>query len=160
MQAIMSGYAEDEIAIVAVGGYGRRELGPHSDLDFVFLAEDARAEDGVRSLYRDILQMSEQVGWEIDSALRYPSDAPGLDDKSRTALLDARLVTGSTAIFERFMDVYYETFPVAEFLAAKRRERKIERENRPPPAPGVDPDIADIVPGPQPHPWDDADVAS
>ena len=123
MQAIMSGYAEDEIAIVAVGGYGRRELGPHSDLDFVFLAEDARAEDGVRSLYRDILQMSEQVGWEIDSALRYPSDAPGLDDKSRTALLDARLVTGSTAIFDRFMDVYYETFPVAEFLAAKRRER-------------------------------------
>jgi hypothetical protein len=44
--------------------------------------------------------------------------------------------------------------------AAKRRERKIEKENRPPPAPGVDPDIADIVPGPQPHPWNDADVAS
>jgi hypothetical protein len=33
---------------------------------------------------------------------------------------------------------------------AKRKQRREERENRPAGAPGVDPDIADIVPGPQP----------
>lgn len=33
----------------------------------------------------------------------------------------------------------------------KRQERKVERDNRPPPDPGVDPDIAHIVPGPQPE---------
>jgi hypothetical protein len=32
----------------------------------------------------------------------------------------------------------------------KRRERKQARDNRAPAEPGVDPDIADIVPGPQP----------
>jgi hypothetical protein len=35
---------------------------------------------------------------------------------------------------------------------AKRAEREKEKASRPPTAPGVDPDIADIVPGPQPLP--------
>ena len=39
--------------------------------------------------------------------------------------------------------------------AARRAERKAERDNRPPPAPGEDPDIAGIVPGPQPIPDED-----
>jgi hypothetical protein len=35
---------------------------------------------------------------------------------------------------------------------ARRAQRKADRENRPPVAPGEDPDIAHIVPGPQPIP--------
>jgi hypothetical protein len=35
---------------------------------------------------------------------------------------------------------------------AKRKQRREERDNRPAGEPGVDPDIADIVPGPQPIP--------
>jgi len=35
--------------------------------------------------------------------------------------------------------------------AQVRQERKVARENRPAPAPGEDPDIAHIVPGPQPE---------
>lgn len=35
---------------------------------------------------------------------------------------------------------------------AKRTERKIARDNRPPPTPGVDPDLVGIIPGPQPLP--------
>jgi hypothetical protein len=35
---------------------------------------------------------------------------------------------------------------------ARRAQRKTERESRPPTAPGADPDIAHIVPGPQPIP--------
>lgn len=39
--------------------------------------------------------------------------------------------------------------------AAERAQRKVEKANRPPPAPGEDPDIAGIVPGPQPLPeWE------
>jgi hypothetical protein len=35
--------------------------------------------------------------------------------------------------------------------AHKRSQRRIEKDNRPPVAPGEDPDIAGIVPGPQPE---------
>jgi hypothetical protein len=34
--------------------------------------------------------------------------------------------------------------------AAQREQRKVEKDNRPQPAPGEDPDIAGIIPGPQP----------
>lgn len=115
------------IAIVAVGGYGRRELGPASDLDFVFVADDSGEEENVRALYRAILSFSTDARWEIDSALRYPADAPGLDDKSRTALMDARLVVGSALVYSRFMRSFQETFPHARFLADKRRERLHQR---------------------------------
>jgi hypothetical protein len=42
--------------------------------------------------------------------------------------------------------------------AARRLESKERRSLRPAGAPGEDPDIAGIVPGPQPHPWDDESV--
>lgn len=116
------------IAIVAVGGYGRRELGPASDLDFVLLADDSGEEDNARALYRGVLDLTSALNWEIDSALRYPSDAPGLDDKSRTALMDARMVVGSSLVHERFMGIFDGSFPSARFLADKRRERLEQRE--------------------------------
>jgi len=114
-----------EIAIAAVGGYGRRELGPHGDLDIVFLSgsEQVSDEGSIRTLLRALLESSEKAGWDIDYALRYPSDAPGLDDKSRTALLDARLIAGSQTAFDAFMQAFNSSFPVAQFLSDKRRER-------------------------------------
>jgi len=42
----------------------------------------------------------------------------------------------------------------------KRAERQAEKENRPRPGAGEDPDIAHIVPGPQPRPWEEDDDAA
>jgi hypothetical protein len=41
----------------------------------------------------------------------------------------------------------------------RRDEAKVRRANAPSAAPGEDPDIAGIVPGPQPRPWDDEELA-
>jgi hypothetical protein len=41
----------------------------------------------------------------------------------------------------------------------RRDEAKVRRANAPNVASGEDPDIAGIVPGPQPRPWDDEDLA-
>lgn len=40
---------------------------------------------------------------------------------------------------------------------ARRQEAKVRRAQAPPRSPGEDPDIAGIIPGPQPKPWDDED---
>jgi hypothetical protein len=42
--------------------------------------------------------------------------------------------------------------------ASLKQQRRTERANKAPTEPGVDPDIADIVPGPQPTPWEDEEV--
>ena len=40
----------------------------------------------------------------------------------------------------------------------RREETKVRRANQPAAAGGEDPDIAGIIPGPQPRPWDDEDL--
>jgi hypothetical protein len=42
--------------------------------------------------------------------------------------------------------------------AARRLEAKLQKKSAPPPPPGEDPDIAGIVPGPQPSPWGEEEV--
>jgi hypothetical protein len=41
----------------------------------------------------------------------------------------------------------------------RREEAKVRKANEPHQAGGEDPDIAGIIPGPQPRPWEDADLA-
>lgn len=117
------------IAVVATGGYGRRELSPFSDLDITVVpleetnpALDAAAKDIFRALHS---QVAGTLSVEIGYAYRLVNDAPGLDERSRTALLDARLIAGSEEPLDALMKLYWETFPTADFLIAKISERQI-----------------------------------
>ena len=51
----------EKLCLVALGGYGRRELFPFSDIDLLFLAEDA----GTENKYRDAMRAISQSLWDI-----------------------------------------------------------------------------------------------
>lgn len=114
--------------LVAVGGYGRRQLSPHSDVDLAVIPPEGQDPEGdlvVRTLYRRLHEViGDRLKLDVDYGYRPVSDAPGLDPKSRTGLLDARLVAGSDLTFKRFMDLYWESFPTGEFVVSKFRERE------------------------------------
>ncbi len=116
------------LTLVAVGGYGRRQLSPHSDVDLVLIPSDEQQvslDGAVRLFYRRLNEViGDDLGLKIDYGYRPLSDAPGLDPKSRTGLLDARLIAGSDFVFTRFMDLYWSSFPVGDFVVAKYRERE------------------------------------
>ncbi len=115
-----------ELALVAVGGYGRRELAPHSDIDIAFiplLQDDAPTERFVRTLFRLIIDRFAQMEWPVGYAYRLLADLPVLDSVSRSALMDARLVCGSTEAWENFHERFWSTLPQAEFLIDKIEER-------------------------------------
>jgi [protein-PII] uridylyltransferase len=125
-----SAFADTRITVAAVGGYGREEIGPNSDLDIVFISSDdknAAPDTEIKALFKSILTLSEGVGWDMDYALRFPSDIPALDDKSRTALLDIRFLAGNKRLFEFFVETFRDTFPTARFLSDKIQERKAHR---------------------------------
>lgn len=115
------------IALIATGGYGRREMAPFSDIDITLVPMDessAAIDRLIHRLYQDIhaafgTTFRIDVGW----AFRLIADAPGLDARTRTALLDARIVAGSPDVLRALEDALWESFPVGDFVVAKVEER-------------------------------------
>ncbi|MGH2754916.1 MAG: [protein-PII] uridylyltransferase, partial [Actinomycetota bacterium] len=94
--------------VVAVGGYGRGELSPHSDIDLLFLwpgrSKDAEVS---RATLRNLLYPLWDAGFQVGHAAADPKDAVdrcGNDIHAATAALSARFVTGAHGPFEEFMD--------------------------------------------------------
>ncbi|MBX3117656.1 MAG: HD domain-containing protein [Fimbriimonadaceae bacterium] len=116
------------ISIVGVGGYGRRELAPYSDIDIVVIPieETHPALDvAVKELYFHLHEaFRTQFGLEPGYAYRLINDAIALDAKSQTGMLDARLVAGSHAPLQAFQGLFHESFVAGEFVLAKIRERE------------------------------------
>ncbi len=116
------------IAIIATGGYGRRELSPHSDIDITIVPleeESAALEGGIRTLFQDLHHaFGTDIRMEVGYAYRLISDAPGVDPKTRTGLLDARLLCGSADLYNRLLTALQDHFAVGEFVLSKIQERE------------------------------------
>lgn len=116
------------ISVVATGGYGRRELAPYSDVDLTVVPlEDAAPglDEAIKDVYRALHHsVGAAFGLEVGYQYRLINDVPGLDEKSRTALLDARFVAGSEEPLDALLELFWDTFPVGDFLIAKLEERQ------------------------------------
>ncbi|HZQ46285.1 MAG TPA: [protein-PII] uridylyltransferase, partial [Verrucomicrobiae bacterium] len=97
------------IALVAVGGYGRAELNPQSDIDFMFLHEGQvvagrKPLPWLSKLMDGILYPLWDLGLKIGHSVRSVEDnvsAARDDMQSKTSLIEARLITGSEALFKK-----------------------------------------------------------
>jgi [protein-PII] uridylyltransferase len=97
------------IALVAIGGYGRAELNPFSDIDFMFL-HDGQVVAGnkplphLSKLMDGILYPLWDIGLKVGYSVRSIDDTvnAALEDmQSKTSLIEARLVTGSEPLFAK-----------------------------------------------------------
>src|SRR5580704_15536314 len=83
------------LALVAIGGYGRGELNPYSDVDIMFLHEDSmrKLDPRINDIVQHILYMLWDVGFKVGHSTRSISDAinhANQDMLSKTALLESR----------------------------------------------------------------------
>ena len=93
----------DEVAIAAVGGFGRGELSPGSDLDIVIIHTGSLAEKELSDLVNKILYPLWDKNVKIDHSVRTRSemrDAAEADLKVALGLLDIRLVCGNPDLVE------------------------------------------------------------
>jgi [protein-PII] uridylyltransferase len=116
------------LAIVAVGGYGRNEQFPFSDVDILFLRTKANHQQA-DALAEWVLYGLWDLGLNVGQAVRTPEETLAAADKDitvRTNLLDARLVCGDAGMFEAFAQKLAEAIAEAgaiDFVEAKLAER-------------------------------------
>ncbi|MFH9178622.1 [protein-PII] uridylyltransferase [Streptomyces albogriseolus] len=88
------------VSLVAVGGYGRAELSPRSDLDLLLL-HDGSAADTVSALADRLWYPVWDLGLALDHSVRTPAEArrtAGEDLKVQLGLLDARHIAGDLGL--------------------------------------------------------------
>jgi len=92
---------QDELAVVALGGYGRRELAPFSDVEILFLhADEADAE--VHAVIDGVLARLWEAGLSVRHRALPVAECVALagdDLRARTAMVEARAVAGSPRLF-------------------------------------------------------------
>ncbi|MGH2722031.1 MAG: hypothetical protein ACRDJO_10575, partial [Actinomycetota bacterium] len=104
----------DPACLVAVGGYGRRELSPGSDIDLMVLSGGgAGVAPAAEALFYELWDSGMQVGHSVRT-LKEALAVARADLNAETAFLDARLLTGDKALFDRFAE---------ETLVQTRRSR-------------------------------------
>ena len=94
--------------LVALGGYGRRELAPHSDIDLMFLFRP-EADRLVPELVRRVLHPLWDIGFQVGHSVRTIQDCIELataDLTIRTSMMEARFLAGSPELFQEFHGKY------------------------------------------------------
>ena len=118
----------ERLAVIAVGGYGRAELAPYSDVDLLFL-HPYKPAPYVEQMTEFLMHRLWDLGFKVGNALRTAAESIKLakeDLSVRTALLEARLLWGDPALFEELVRRYDREVRVgheAEFIEAKLAER-------------------------------------
>ena len=117
--------ALSDCALVAVGGYGRGELYPASDVDVLILLPEPH-DDVDESALERLITLLWDIGLEIGHSVR--NIAQCLEEAERditikTALLEARFLAGSRPLFDRFRQSYGECLQADSFCQAKQLEQ-------------------------------------
>ncbi len=90
--------------LVAIGGYGRRELAPYSDIDLMFLFHPDAAKV-MPELVKQVLHPLWDSGFQVGHSVRTIQDCVdlGLADLTvRTSMMEARFLAGSADLFQQF----------------------------------------------------------
>ena len=112
-------------ALIAVGGYGRAELFPHSDVDVLVLLPPGQSVGGAKAAIEGFITACWDIGLEIGSSVRTVSEciAEGQRDVTvQTALLESRFVCGSRRVFATFRVANTTAMDPKAFLVAKTLE--------------------------------------
>ncbi|MBL0418832.1 [protein-PII] uridylyltransferase [Ramlibacter sp. AW1] len=126
-----------DLALVAVGGFGRAELFPYSDVDVLVLMPDGTSIEGDAQLKSSVERFISQcwdVGLEIGSSVRTVDECVAqaqADVTVQTSLLESRLLTGDLALYRGFCRrvrglVDPQAFFVAKTLELNQRHNKYE----------------------------------
>ena len=108
-------------ALLAIGGYGRGELNPFSDIDLMFLCHKTTPDNVVR----ETLYLLWDVGYTLGHSVRTRRDVIRIADAdltAQTAMMEARFIEGEARLFHWFQE------EICHRRFTKRRRRNFARQ--------------------------------
>ena len=115
-------------AVLALGGYGRKDLCFSSDLDIMFLHE-RRLDKTLEAINDYLLHFLWDLGFNVGHSIRSRSESlrlAKLDDTVLTSMLESRLLAGNASTFEKFLDrlvAQIQADGLKRFVRRRERER-------------------------------------
>ncbi|RRJ96556.1 [protein-PII] uridylyltransferase [Opitutaceae bacterium TAV4] len=125
------------VALLALGGYGRSELSPLSDIDIMFLFPAKIAAETIKPLQHHLIDEVLYLLW--DSGLKVGYSTRTIDEvfaeakrdiQTKTALLEARFVAGNAVLYDGFSAAYrsyYTTDNPRAYIAARLQDQADRR---------------------------------
>ncbi|MFZ6644325.1 [protein-PII] uridylyltransferase [Undibacterium sp. TJN25] len=123
-------------ALIAVGGYGRGELYPYSDVDVLILLAE-HPDKPTREKLENLVQIFWDIGLDLGHSIRTVDEClqeSEADITVKTSLLEARLVTGSRKLFKELQERYIASMDPQRFFQEKLLElqqRHVKYEDTP-----------------------------
>jgi [protein-PII] uridylyltransferase len=99
------------VALLAIGGYGRGELSPYSDVDILFLHDSSRISSEAAEVIEQVLYMLWDVGFKVGHSTRSIDEAIKLanaDVLTKTSLLESRFLAGDHRRHSKFRREFFE----------------------------------------------------
>jgi [protein-PII] uridylyltransferase len=130
MKALCARHAADDVALVAVGGYGRGELAPNSDIDLLFLTEKDTAK-GADLVVEQMLYLLWDLGLKVGHAKRTVIStmrAAREDHTILTSLLETRFIAGNKRLSDNLDRAFRRQvgrMKPADFAEVKLAERDL-----------------------------------
>ena len=126
-QSTFGAKTRDHFAIIAVGGYGRAELHPQSDIDLLVLFGD-RPTTAAKDATGQFVRLLWDIGLEIGHSARTVTQCRehAMEDLTIiTSLMEARLLLGNQRLLHSLNNAIQpaQMWPAIEFLTAKRAEQ-------------------------------------
>jgi [protein-PII] uridylyltransferase len=138
-----------QAALLAVGGYGRGELYPQSDVDVLILLDDTLDADA-RARFEPLIGLLWDVGVPIGHSVRSLTEclqeAAG-DVTIQTNLLEARWLTGDRRLCNRLAQALHAQLDAAAFFEAKRIEQKVRHGRHSDAATSLEPNLKETPGG-------------
>jgi [protein-PII] uridylyltransferase len=115
----------ENLALVAVGGFGREELYPKSDIDLLILLQD-QPDTALQQHLQEMVGVFWDIGLEVSHSIRTVAEclAETADVTVQTNLLEARLITGNHMLFQEMREALTQHLSRRDFFLAKQHEQE------------------------------------
>lgn len=135
-EALVADFPEG-VSALAVGGFGRRELFPHSDVDVLILVKDGILPGTLKEPVGSFVQTLWDAGLRLSHSVRTVAECCQLHDGNTElsiSLIDRRFLTGDGALFNRLeegLPKFFRTHgrTLARHLAKLTRARHVKFQN-------------------------------